>query len=101
MIDPHFHVIVDYDGTHDVTDHATFTAGVNAARKEILIERLLDTDAPRSQRRKFTRREFIPGVYGEWVGSSTNEHAAPDIRIEVSACVTAMHEQAPLLDHVH
>jgi hypothetical protein len=87
----HYHVIVQYDGTDAVTEHTSFTAALDKARKEILIERLLDSTVARKLRRKFTRREFIPGVYAEWVGSSHESGADPAIRIEVSACTPALH----------
>ena len=92
MLDVHFHVIVEYDGSHDVSPaYDSFTAAVEKARQEVATERLLDSTVPRKQRRKYQRREFIPGVYGEWIGSSINAHADPNIRIEVSTCIPAMH----------
>lgn len=87
----HYHVIVEYDGTTQVSDFGSFTAGVEKAREEIAVERLLDRGQPRNTRRKYTRREFIPGVYAEWVGSSSNQHSEPPIRIEVSACTEGLH----------
>lgn len=85
----HFHTIVTYDGSVATESHPSFTAAVDHARREVMTERLLDAVLPRSKRRKFERREFIPGVYGDWVGRSI--HTEP-IRIEVSACTPAMHE---------
>lgn len=87
----HYHTIVEYDGSTVVTQHPSFTQAVEKARQEIATERLLDSTVPRKQRRKYERREFIPGVYGEWSGTSVAASADPNIRIEVSACTPALH----------
>ena len=91
MIDVHFHTIVEYDGSHDVSEHPSFTAAVEKARQEIALERLLDSNVPRAKRRRYRRREYIPGVYGEWTGTSHRTDSDPSIRVEVSVCTPALH----------
>ena len=87
----HYHVVVDYMGIEDISYYRTFTAAIDKARQELHVERLLDMGLVRRLRRKFSRRSYIPLVHAEWVGSSTQEEASPDIRIEVSACTPGMH----------
>jgi hypothetical protein len=91
MSDIHYHVVIEYDGVTDITHHKTFTAALEKARTELHVERLLDLGVIRRLRRKFVRREYIAGVYAEWMGSSTQPEASPNIHIEVSACTPALH----------
>lgn len=89
--DIHYHVIIEYDGIRDTTAHTSFTAAVDKARKEILVERLLDSGLAKALRRKFTRREWIPGIYAQWIGRSHRTDADASIQIEVSACTSGLH----------
>lgn len=89
--DTHYHVVIEYDGTSLTTDYPSFSAALHKARTELLVERLLDSSYVRRLRRKFSRREFIPGIYAKWIGMPRHSHADPGISIEVSACTSGLH----------
>lgn len=90
MSDIHYHVVIEYGGIAETTTHPSFTAAVEKARGELLIEKIWDREVPRKLRRIFRRVEFLKGVYAKWTGHPRSG-ADHDISIEVSACTTGLH----------